>query len=260
MPNQIKRTNHTPRRRGAAAAAQAASTTVSIASLNAMGEQEFSDEIDRIVSTVKNDPNQQPDSDEVQKFFNAIGWTNDTPTLVADEEELEAAKQRGEVQGPYLYHTDAPTGLTDDAQRFADQYQGSGRQFVSGGVMGDGTYWANDPNDSWNYSNGGRNRAYMQKGMLNKNAKSITNTQLTKEIKKFQKKYPQKYRRIMALNGASGYSSYDSVQSIFAALLGYNVVRSGYGYYVVLNRSATTVVKGGHHGHRRGGRPTFDYE
>lgn len=259
MPN-IKRTNRSVRRAGAATAAQTAGTTVSIANLNAMGDQEFSDEIDRIVSTVKNDPDQQPDSDEVQKFFNAIGWTNDVPTLVNDEDELEAAKQRGDVHGKYLWHTDAPTGLTDDAQRFADQYQGNGRHFVSGGVMGDGTYWADDPNDSWNYSNGGRHRAYMQKGMLNRNAKEINNKQLDNEIKKFKRKYPKKYARIMAMNGASRYASSDSVRSVFAALLGYNTITSGYGYYVVLNRSATTVVKGGHHGRRRGGRPTFQYE
>lgn len=142
-----------------------------------------------------------------------------------------------------LYHTDAPYGSLS-TKRMLDQFR-KGTQYLSGGVHGDGTYLANWASDSWSYGNGDPT-ARRQKMFLNKNAKVVSERVLYQQILSWADTHPKSYA---ALNRMSqGYkakgagNSIDGSQSVFAAMLGYNVIKHG-GYYAVLNRKAVTVAK-----------------
>ena len=216
-------------------------------------DQKLADIIRRVTNE-KIDPNQQ-DTD-TQRFINAIGWADKKPVVVADEAALEAEKFKGTVSGQYFYHTDMPFGAVNDAKTFAEQFMGKGRQFLSAGIHGDGTYFSNDEYDSWRY-NFGNQMGYQIKGMLNKNAKPITETRLAKMIDKFQREHPQAFAAINAYTTGKNRPNYLRGQfSVFAALFGYNVIQSvqmGHDYLTILDRSAMTVVKAGqHYGTRKG--------
>lgn len=196
---------------------------------------------------VKTDANQQ-DTD-TQRFINATGIADRKPEVVKDEDALENKKFLGETIGPYLYHTDAPQGTVRDAKTFGDQYQ-TGRMYNSSGVHGDGTYFSDSSDGSWDY--GYRNpNAYQIKGMLNSKAKVIKEADLKKRITSFKRTHPKAARVIN--NMSTGYGSQSGTYSVYAQLFGFNVISyqlSGWRkqtYYTITDRSATTVVKNGIH-------------
>lgn len=196
---------------------------------------------------VKIDDNQN--DNVVQKFLNALGWANNKPTLVADEDALIAAARTDRLAGTKnMYHTDAPTSVTPDAADYAAQYHGQGRHYASDGIAGAGTYWATDSLDSLGYGFGARS-CYQIKGFLNKKAKVIDMNGATwKKIHAdFLRKNPSTYNYLLNHHGTR--SNY---KSIIAAMYGYNVIKNR-DYYTILDRSATTVTKKGYHGASFGG-------
>lgn len=205
------------------------------------------------------DDNQNPF--DTQRFFNGIGWANQKPVVVANEQALEDAKNRGEISGQYFYHTDAPYGNVTDAQDFAKQFLGGGRQYMSAGWHGDGTYFSNDTDDSWDYG-GWRGKAFQIKGMLNNNAKVIQESSLMRQITAFKRSHPAAARQIAAMSEA--YGGGDGKKSIYAALFGYNVIQSkqgGHDYLTILNRNAITVArKGLHYGTVDNGDDNWKYQ
>lgn len=203
------------------------------------------------------DANQQ-DLD-TQRFFNAIGWTSRKPTVVADEKELAAMKAAGQLQGEYLYHTDDAyrdpmTGKVIDGQTFANQYMGAGRQFLSAGIYGDGTYFSNRAlitsrrswsQGSWGY--GRRDQAYQFKGALKNDGsvRMIDASDLDKRIATFRRSHPNAALAIDTMSiGKNGGN-----KGVYAALFGFNTVRNPWGngeyYYTVLDRSTTIVARQG---------------
>lgn len=177
---------------------------------------------------------------DTQRFFNQIGWADGKP-LVLDDKAYEAARTAAGADS--LYHTDAPYGSLS-TKRMLDQFR-KGTQYLSGGVHGDGTYLAKWASDSWSYGNGDPT-ARQQKMFLNKNARVVSEGTLYQQILSWADAHPKSYA---ALNRMSqGYkaknagNSIDGSQSVFAAMLGYNVIKHG-GYYAVLNRKAVTVAK-----------------
>ena len=220
-------------------------------------DQDLADLIAKNHKGVAVDSNQQ--AKDTQRFFNGIGWANQKPVVVANEQALEDAKNRGETSGQYFYHTDAPYGAVADAQDFAKQFLGGGRQFLSAGWHGDGTYFSNDESDSWDYGYGS-NKAYQVKGMLNKNAKVIQESTLMRKMSAFRRSHPAAARQIDAMSSAWG--DEEGKKSIYAALFGYNVIQSlqgGHDYLTVLNRSAVTVARKGFH-HSDRSRSRFSYK
>lgn len=181
---------------------------------------------------------------DTQRFFNQIGWADEKPTLL-DEQAYEAARTAAGAKS--LYHTDAPTE-TLSTQRMLKQFQ-QGTQFLSGGFHGDGTYLAEMSWDSWGYG-GGESTARQQKMFLNKHAKIIQERDLDQRLHHWQTTHPKAWQALKhmgqgyasknSLRGGSGSTS--GSKSIFAAMLGYNVIQSG-DYYTLLNRKAVTVSK-----------------
>ena len=219
-------------------------------------DQDLADLIAKNYKGVLIDDNQNPF--DTQRFFNGIGWADQKPVIVANEQALEDAKNRGETSGQYFYHTDAPYGNVTDAQDFAKQFQGGGRQYLSAGWHGDGTYFSNDTDDSWDYG-GWNGNAFQIKGMLNKNAKVIQESSLKRKMSAFRRSHPAAAKQIDAMSEA--YGGGDGKKSIYAALFGYNVIQSKQGgcdYLTVLNRAAVTVArKGFHHSDRGKSRYSF---
>lgn len=180
---------------------------------------------------------------DTQRFFNQIGWADEKPTIL-DDKAYEAARKAAGADS--LYHTDAPYGSLS-TKRMLDQFR-KGTQYLSGGYHGDGTYLAELSWDSWGYG-GGERTARQQKMFLNKHAKIIQERDLDQRLNAWQTSHPKAWYALRHIG--QGYGSRASLKaggsfagskSVFAAMLGYNVIQSG-DYYTLLNRKAVTVSK-----------------
>ena len=78
-----------------------------------------------------------------------------------------------------LFHTDSPSKKIPDAKTFSDQFM-TGKQFQSGGIHGDGAYFAKDAETSWDYGYGPK--AAQIRAVLNSKAKVITERKLDSMI------------------------------------------------------------------------------
>lgn len=126
-----------------------------------------------------------------------------------------------------------------------DQFR-KGTQYLSGGLHGDGTYLAESSSDSWSYGKF-KPTARQQKMFLNHNAKVIDEWELHQKFNTWAQAHPKAYAALRHMrqgyqDKTAGWSSIDGSKSVFAAMLGYNVIKAG-SYYTVLNRKAVTVAK-----------------
>ena len=120
----------------------------------------------------------------------------------------------------------------------------TGKQFQSGGIHGDGAYFAKDAEMSWGYGYGPK--AAQMRAVLNSKAKVITERKLDSMIATWANKNPQAYNKIINCHQVyygKNAGTHRGTRTIFAALFGYNVIRSDQagGTYTVPNRSALTV-------------------
>ena len=178
---------------------------------------------------------------DTQRFFNQIGWADEKPTIL-DDKAYEAARTAAGADS--LYHTDAPYGSLS-TKRMLDQFR-KGTQYLSGGIHGDGTYLAESSSDSWSYGKY-KPTARQQKMFLNHNAKVIDEWELNQKFNTWAQAHPKAYSALRHMSQGyqdknARWSGTDGSQSVFAAMLGYNVIKHG-GYYAVLNRKAVTVAK-----------------
>lgn len=216
--------------------------TMDLAAFNKLSDDDMADILTEIDQYESDDDLKwrQLRPTDTQRFFNQIGWADEKP-LVLDDKAYEAARTAAGADS--LYHTDAPYGSLS-TKRMLDQFR-KGTQYLSGGVHGDGTYLANWASDSWSYGNGDPT-ARQQKMFLNKNAKVVSERVLYQQIRSWADTHPKSYAALNRMSqeykakGAG--NSIDGSQSVFAAMLGYNVIKHG-GYYAVLNRKAVTVAK-----------------
>lgn len=175
---------------------------------------------------------------DIQRFFHSVGWSEHTPEVLDEQQYQQAWQAAGRPE--QLYHADDDHGGAT-AEQFAQQFFGRDRDangntyrhYISNGVYGGGTYFANSASDSAGY---GRNQF---RGFLNSNARQISFRQLSRDYQAYVNAHPA-FGRMMR-NVTAGYGGYDEKLSIFAAMRGYNVISNGYGYYVVLDRRAITV-------------------
>lgn len=184
--------------------------------------------------------NRQQDTD-TQRFFNYIGWAAQTPEVLSESQYQQAWQQAGSPT--QIYHSDMPYGGVG-ARQFAAQYMGNGfafngdqyRHFLSGGIHGDGTYFARSASESASYG------PSQFRGFLNSNAKVITENQLDSMYRTYSRQYPALGHVLDRMSAGYG-SGYEGSKSVFAAMLGYNVIEATThrGYLTVLNRGATTV-------------------
>lgn len=178
--------------------------------------------------------------DDITRFFNYIGWTSNTPEVLTETQYQQVWQQQG--QPDQMYHADNPFGGVG-ARQFAAQYMGNGyafngdqyRHYLSNGIYGNGTYFADSASGSAQYGTS------QFRGFLNGNARIVTDSQLRRELQTFEQKHPSFSRVFNSMSGGYRWAEEDARISVFAAMKGYNVIANGYGYYTVLDRSATTV-------------------
>lgn len=219
--------------------------TMDLAAFNKLSDDDMADILTEIDQYESDDDLKwrQLQPTDTQRFFNQIGWADEKPTIL-DDKAYEAARKAAGADS--LYHTDAPYGSLS-TKRMLDQFR-KGTQYLSGGYHGDGTYLADDSRDSWCYGES-KPTARQQKMFLNSNARIIQDRDLDQRINAWQSSHPKAWYALRHIG--QGYGSRASLKaggsfagskSVFAAMLGYNVIQFG-GYYTVLNRKAVTVAK-----------------
>lgn len=184
------------------------------------------------------DADNRSNNTDVQRFFHNIGWTENTPEVL-DEQQYQAAR-RAAGNPQQLYHSDKPINGVDPKE-FAEQFFGRGRDangnayrhYIANGYFGGGTYFATSARGSAGY---GPNQF---RGFLNQNARVITSDQLSRDYDRYAAAHPA-FRRMMD-KVKVGYGGHGEKLSIFAAMRGYNVIYNGMSYYTVLDRRAITV-------------------
>lgn len=183
------------------------------------------------------DADNRSNDTDVQRFFHNIGWSENTPEVL-DERQYQAAV-RAAGNPTQLYHADrAAGGVT--AQQFAEQYFGTARDangtpyrhYVSNGYYGGGTYFAEKARDSAFYGNN------QFRGFLNNKARVVDYRTLNRQYNDYAARHPSFERMVGRMK--AGYGGREEKLSVFAAMQGYNVIRRN-NYYVILDRSATTV-------------------
>lgn len=255
-----------------AAAQTAAATTANIQQLIAQARQDptailsmSDDDAEQVVRTLSTESNikQGTDNDtEVQRYFNAIGWSEERPEVLHESEFQARAKSAtdGPAFGEIMYHTDADRGGTK-GEAYNRQYL-YGPMFFSRGWHGDGAYWANATGNNGRKNGAEHSAIYGDSqihGFFNKNARAISETDLITQIKSIHTRMPKLFARVNSIQSQStnrawtskGVGIKDGTISVWASMLGYNAIyvdlgatRQGdRGYYVCLNKKAMTVSR-----------------
>lgn len=192
---------------------------------------------------IENRPIGQGENDTfVQRYMDAIGWSEEKPTILRPGTYSQARQAAGAVN---LYHADHD-GWTQNNQRImgADcnrQYFTGNRAYSSNGIYGAGTYWAAQSADR-----SARYGDHQFKGFLNSKARVVTINQMDTLEQNFKKSHPKAYDYLFH-NRKSGYGGPpETTIPIIAATNGYNAILAhgdlAKGHYVItLNRAATTV-------------------
>jgi hypothetical protein len=206
------------------------------ADLQTMSDQELHD---FLIAADKIDIPDFLNSDtHLQKMTYALGL-NDPPTIVSDA-QLQQLIRNGATP---IYRTVNDTkihGVPFTSKDICDMMLEGDLTYHGNGIHGDGLYFSNSFSGSRSYGYG--NYKTMT-GVLNSNARIVSETKLRSEYDAFVKSHPATRR---ALGFAKSRSSHDSM-SQFALIRGYNVIVSNVGggenYYTVLDRRALTMTK-----------------
>ena len=200
---------------------------------------------DFLIAVDKTDTPDFLNTHHLQKMIYALGL-NDKPEIISQKEFDDLTVNAPFGSGaPILYRTvdgkDVAGGVHITAKQIQDQFSYGDLTYTGNGVHGDGIYFSDNKSGSKIYGSGG-GRSRILQGVLNKNAKIITETKLRAEYDKFVKAHPRTRR---ALGFARSRSTHDSM-SQFALIRGYNVIVSkqwgNENYYTVLNRSAISTT------------------
>ena len=177
----------------------------------------------------------------IQRYLNAIGWSNNKPTVLDDNAYEKARKQAGEES---MYHSAKNFGGKTGGV-FNDQLMTGKTAYASEGYYGAGTYWAhNNAGESGGYG------PHQVKAFLNKKAKLVTTYTLDQEWHRIAVKKPRLFAAIKNAGGGYGGNA-EALYPVIAASMGRNVIlnnlfdgrtsrRKGQ-YVVTLDRSATTM-------------------
>lgn len=177
----------------------------------------------------------------IQRYLNAIGWSDNKPVVLDDAAYEKARKQAGEES---MYHSVKNFGgKTGDV--FNQQLMTGKTAYASEGYYGAGTYWAhNDAGASGDYG------PHQVKAFLNKKAKLVTTYTLNQEWHRIAVKKPRLFAAIKNADGGYGGNA-EALYPVIAASMGRNVIlnnqyngrtnRTKSQYVVTLDRSVTTM-------------------
>ena len=207
------------------------------AALMQMSDQDAADTVDAIAKqSIRTDGTQNDTF--IQRYLNAIGFSEPKPELLSDTAYEKARKKAGEAS---MYHADKNFGgKTGDT--FSTQLQSGNMMFSCNGYYGAGTYWAWDSAGA-----SGGYGPYQVKAFLNGKAKIVTIAQLDQLSNKFTASHPRTYAKLV--KARAGYGGGDeTLYSFIAASHGYNVIQRSPqkhtgAYMVTLDRSVLTMSK-----------------
>lgn len=156
------------------------------AALMQMSDQDAADTVDAIAKqSIRTDGTQN--NTFIQRYLNAVGFTDDTPQLLSETAYEKARKKAGEAS---LYHADRNFGgKTGD--HYNQQLMSGDTMYSSNGILGAGTYWAWD-----SASDSGEYGRYQCKGFLNSKARVVTCDQLSQLGRKFSASHPRTYAKL----------------------------------------------------------------
>lgn len=207
------------------------------AALMQMSDQDAADTVDAIAKqSIRTDGTQNDTF--IQRYLNAVGFTDDTPQLLSETAYEKARRKAGEAS---LYHADRNFGgKTGD--HYNQQLMSGDTMYSANGIFGAGTYWAWDSASE----SGGYGR-YQCKGFLNSKARVVTCGQLSQLGRKFSASHPRTYAKLAKARAGYGGSD-ETLYSFLAATHGYNVIQNSSTkytgcYMVTLTRGVLTMSK-----------------
>lgn len=227
---------------------------VSIDDLNQLSDNDLANAFDSIATRVKTDGIGKQQDLDTQRFFNALGWTEHSTDLIHGSAAFKQAAAAANAK--ILYHADKAKPGVDPAKTTKQYMSKTERQFLSSGIHGDGTYYAETSSESWSY---GRTPGSAQiRSFLNSKAKVIDESILYSYVKQFKVTRPIAYNKLFHYSQdyqKTGRTT-DGILSIIAAMHGYNVIKAD-DYYTVLDRSATTTQDHALFRDRNGNTPSW---
>ena len=183
-------------------------------------------------------PNHLKDvSDATQKFVYAAGL-NEKPLVLDDAAFAKYMKDNGIRQSDVLARSTGGANYTVNgttirlsAQQVTDLTKYGELNYVGGKhggqVYGAGTYFDRNGGKPTGYASGGQTMI----GVLSKNAKTISKSQLQSQTAQWARSHPQFAKAVGSFSNSNA--------SIYALAQGYNVITDGYGgYHNVIDRSA----------------------
>ncbi len=196
------------------------------------------EKVDAITTAIQGGiPNHLSNTDFQKMIYNLK--FNDKPQLV-DDKTLDS------MNGTEMFRTvnsvyDSRNDIGYSAKEIAKQVQSGSITRTSdngGSVFGRGIYFADDYLDSASYGRtaGDTKKTAVIRAKLNSNAKVISHNQAMTGVR-------NEINSGSKLGKLLNNTDYDSRPSIFATVKGYNVITSGHGYYVILNRRAVSMSK-----------------
>ncbi len=218
----------------------------------------------------KQDIHEGQNPDVVSNFFNAIGWSENTPRLVDRKELEEGGNEINKSRmGSKMYHCINTLPDNDNAIPQAQQLAGTRKdgvnsQYYSNGMGGKGTYFAtqnvrytmdskdkskmptDEPSDiTWRF--GSRNGSIQVTACLNEHAKMVRFGDLKRLRNIFMDRFPLVAGKLPkgTIEDRNGFGSMTS----FVSFWGYNVVvcesnmENKCSYIVVTDRKAISMAK-----------------
>lgn len=203
--------------------------------LQTMSDQELHD---FLISVDKTDIPAFLSDLHLQKMLYALGM-NAAPEIVSDA-QLKQLIAKGATPIYRTVNDTSVNGIDFTAQDICDMMTDGDTTYVGRGIHGDGLYFSNSLSGSKVY---GYSSSKTMTGVLNANARVVSESTLRSEYDAFVKSHPATRK---ALGFAKSKSAHDSM-SQFALIRGYNVIRSPQGggedYYTVLDRKALTMTR-----------------
>ena len=232
-------------------------TPVGLDQFSQMTDAQLAQFVDDALAGVSNMPSQLADIPDITQAFVWHTQYNAMPTVLDDVAFAQFMKANGITtsqilsrsvnQASYTNQNGASVVLTP--QQLAAMYQYSAYNYiggkVGGQVYGAGTYFDMNGGGNTGYASGGTFNAVLNPGT----ARVIDHATLQTRMSSFDRSHPkfaQALRRaasaLKSQPSKSGRTSRNSVDSVYAMVLGYNVIRDGT-YYNVIGREATVVLE-----------------
>ena len=187
--------------------------------------------------------------DPTQQLIYTIGLN--APPTIMDKQAFDAFRHANGIPSSQImarevgagkYKTTAGTTRNLTSQQIAQMWTSDPYNYIGGKLggqaLGAGAYFDMNGGKGTGYASGGTKTA----AILNpQTAKVVTTRTLMQQAQKWAQSHPRANAQLQRMARKSQASFGNSQYSLYAAVLGYNVITSGGSYYNVIDRSAVIV-------------------